>query len=140
MVAQFKWNANVHPSGVYARRTSYVNGNKVEVKMHRLVTNAPEDKQVDHKNGNKLDNRKENLRLCTNTENQQNRQSVRGSSKFKGVDWNKRAGKWRARVEDGDKSIFLGHFIEETDAAEAYNKAATELFGEFAYLNETGRK
>lgn len=139
-IAQFKWNANVCPSGVYARRTSYVNGNKVEVKMHRLVINAPENKQVDHKNGNKLDNRRENLRICSNMENQRNRHAVRGSSKFKGVDYNKQAGKWRARIENADKSIFLGHFIEEIDAAEAYNEAAEELFGEFACLNETGRK
>ena len=93
---------------------------------------------VDHINHDKLDNRRENLRLCTHAENMQNVPNYsRGKSKYKGVSFDdrKRVKKWRALIVFEKKQIYLGMHLTEEDAAIAYNEKATELFGEFACLN-----
>jgi hypothetical protein len=104
--------------------------------MHRLITNAPKGLLVDHIDHSGLNNRKSNLRLCTNSQNQQNKRPTRGStSRYKGVDrWNFHK-KFRARITHNGKRIHLGYFDSEIDAAKAYDKKAKELFGKFAYLN-----
>ncbi len=92
---------------------------------------------VDHINGNRLDNRKCNLRLATRSQNLQNSRKRTGcSSRFKGVNWLGQNKRWRARIKVFGKEIALGCFISELEAAEAYNKAAKEHFGDFAKLNE----
>lgn len=92
---------------------------------------------VDHINGDGLDNRKENLRSCTNTENQRNQKKVRGISKYKGVSL--LGGKWRAsiRYKEGRarRRIRIGPFDSEICAAMAYDNAAIKYHGEFASLN-----
>ena len=106
------------------------------VYMHRVVTGlARGDKRVaDHINHNKLDNRRDNLRICSVKENLQNQQSQR---RFKGVFYLKGRRKcWQAAIVVNGKKQFLGNFYSEEEAARAYNAAATEYFGEFAYLNE----
>ena len=102
--------------------------------MHRLIMDAPADLQVDHINGNPLDNRRCNMRLCTNQENHYNRQPIEGStSRFKGVS---RTGKrWLARIHFGGREIYLGCFGTEEEAAKAFDTAASYYQGEFAYLN-----
>lgn len=93
-------------------------------------------KQVDHENGNGLDNRRRNLRLATNSQNQANRRIITShSSRFKGVCWDKRRGLWRARVGYDGEKIDIGWFEGEVEAHRAYNKKAVELFGSFASGN-----
>ena len=104
--------------------------------MHREIMNAPDGMEVDHINGNGLDNRRGNLRLCTKAQNQMNSAKRTGkSSIFKGVFWYKITGQWRAAIKIARKDIHIGYFDTELEAAEAYDKKALELFGEFAKPN-----
>ena len=104
--------------------------------MHRLILNAPQNKLVDHVDGNGLNNRKTNLRLCNYTQNAWNRRPAAGGhSKYKGVTWNNNSKGWYVRICKDYKSIYLGCFDNEIEAALAYDHKAEELFGEFAYLN-----
>jgi len=104
--------------------------------MHREIMNAPKGLDVDHIDGNGLNNRKSNLRLCTHAENVHNSRPMRnGSSKYKGVCWHKTYKKWYSSIGKTGKRFYLGRFDNEIDAALAYDKKAKELFGEFAYLN-----
>lgn len=105
--------------------------------MHRLIMNINDPNiQIDHKNGNKLDNRKNNLRLVTNQENQFNQKKRNTSNKFKGVRLNKKANKYVSYITLNYKRIHLGYFENEIEAAKAYDKKAIELFGEYACTNE----
>ena len=133
----FKWQ---YTGRGYARRTvTTVGGTQVISYMHREILNAPPDKQVDHINGDRLDNQKTNLRLCSRAENARNRvMKFPGTSKYKGVYWCKIMKKYRARIQTRKGSKSLGHFEKEEDAAVAYNRAAVEYFGEFANLNVIG--
>ena len=109
---------------------------KTAIYMHRVVTGlARGDKRVaDHINHNKLDNRRDNLRICSAKENLRNQESQR---KFKGVFYLKGRKKcWQALIVVDGVRHYLGNFYSEEEAARAYNAAAIELFGEFAYLNE----
>jgi len=109
--------------------------------MHREILDAPDGMQIDHVNGNGLDNRVANLRLCTATQNQRNAvKRANGSSRFKGVDWNKRQKKWRARITINKRTILIGRYCDEFRAAKAYDKKAIELFGEFANINFPSQK
>ncbi len=110
-------------------------------RMHRFLLGAPKGVMVDHRNGDKLDNRRENLRLCTNSQNQANRQVFRGASPFKGVCWQQRpngTGAWKAQLIVESKVVYLGVFKTDLEAASAYNDAALQHFGEFAHLNDLG--
>lgn len=104
--------------------------------MHRLIMNAPSGLFVDHVNGNGLDNRKENLRICNNTQNQQNQVRVRGKSQYKGVYWHSGRSKWCAHIRIFGKMTHLGSFDLERDAAIAYDIAANGAFGDFANTNK----
>lgn len=104
--------------------------------MHRLIMGAPKGKEVDHIDGNGLNNQKSNLRICDRFQNTQNcipRKNT--TSKYRGVSWGSRENKWKAQISAFNKSHYIGCFSLETKAAEAYNKKAMELFGEFAKLN-----
>lgn len=105
--------------------------------MHRLIINAPKNMEVDHINGDGLDNRKENLRIVTKAENAMNRSrsSKNNHSGFKGVSFYKRLNKWQAYINKDRKFIFLGYFDAKIEAAKAYDTAAKQYFGEFAKLN-----
>jgi hypothetical protein len=106
--------------------------NSHNVRMHRLVINAPDGVMVDHINGDKLDNRKSNLRLATRSQNLANGLPHKDSqSGVKGVDWSENRGKWRVRVG----KTHIGRFDSIEDATRAYNEAAQNLYGEFARLN-----
>ena len=104
--------------------------------MHREIMRPPKGMIVDHKNRNKLDDTRDNLRVCTRQENMRNRGKRRGtSSRFKGVCYSKKHDKYFASVYDKREQLFLGLFTDEIEAARAYDSKAVELFGEFARLN-----
>lgn len=134
-LSQWKWFADTHGYGI---RNSGTRPSRSLVKMHRELLAAPRGTQVDHINGNRLDNRRENLRLCSNTENQRNLTRLRPgkSSSHKGVSWYKKTQKWRAQITFSQKVILIGYFATELEAARAYDAKAIELFGEFARTNE----
>ncbi|MCK4260426.1 MAG: HNH endonuclease [Halanaerobiales bacterium] len=110
--------------------------------LHRFVMEAKEGEEVDHRNHDGLDNRKENLRVATGSQNHRNRQKSESfcgepcTSKYKGVSWQKSTKKWRTRIDLNKKQHYIGSFTDEIEAAKAYNKAASTHFGEFAYLNK----
>lgn len=124
--SQWKWMLGTDGSVTRNRR-------KKERRLHRIIMNAKKGEYVDHINRNRLDNRKENLRICTNQQNNYNRGPSKG--KFKGPSWNKNAQKWASYIKKDSKTIYLGLFLTEEEAAHAYDTKAKELFGEFAYLN-----
>jgi hypothetical protein len=140
-VSQFTWHAQRTKSGdYYARHAKYLGGGRQNpiikfIPMHRFVSGFI---RVDHKNGNKLDNRKENLRSATQEQNRQafRLKSKNVSSKYRGVCWDRNNSKWRATICRSGKCHHLGFFLEEKKAAEAYNSFAFKFFGEFAHLND----
>jgi len=104
--------------------------------ISRIIMNAPKGVIVDHKNRNKLDNRRENLRLATRTQNNQNRTpSKKTKSGYKGVVWHKESQLWSAKIIINKKIISLGYYPTKEEAAEQYNIAAQKYFGEFACKN-----
>lgn len=115
----------------------FANVNDTKVRIHRMVLNCTgETKCVDHINGNKLDNRKINLRECSVSENAMNkRRKVTSNSRYKGVTWHKKNNKWQAQIEINSKSKYIGQFDNELEAALAYDRMARELFGDFARVN-----
>lgn len=128
----YKWHTFVRPKKwLYA--ASRVKREKVF--MHRLIMNPPPDMVVDHIDGNGLNNKRENLRICTQIQNNYNRSGHKKGSKYKGIHREKNSNKWRARIRCCGKDFSIGRFNNEIDAAKAYDKKAKELFGQFAYLN-----
>jgi hypothetical protein len=138
-LSQYKWSitTNKRSATRYARTAIGPRTNNVQLKMHRVIMNAQPGQVVDHINGNGLDNRKCNLRVCTQSQNMANMQKHRrGSSQFKGVIWKKQyKKKWEAAIHLGKKRVVLGRFDDEAAAARAYDAAARQHFGEFARLN-----
>jgi hypothetical protein len=133
MLNQYKWSLS--PYG-YACRNQREKGKYVaHIAMHRVIMNAPEGVHVDHINGDRLDNRKVNLRLATHQENLRNRgKTKRNGSGFKGVIAER--GKWRAEIKKEKVNVFLGYYYHPLEAAMVFNKAAAEYHGEFAHLNK----
>lgn len=110
------------------------------ISMHRVIMNTPIGMYTDHINHNTLDNRKENLRICTPSQNHMNQRKFRGKSKYKGVFWQKDCpiNPWGAIIRINKKGIYLGSFPSEERAARAYDEAAILNFKEFASLNFVG--
>lgn len=126
MVMGYNWRH--HPKGYAACKDGL---------MHRLITEAPRGTQVDHVNGDRLDNRRTNLRLATNGQNQANRKMAPHSSRFKGVHrQNSMWYPWVATIRhDGNKPRRIGTFADEVKAAKAYDAEARIHHGKFAALN-----
>lgn len=131
-LSQWKWHIN---TGYAARMSPLVNKKRSVILMHRIIMSASDDKHVDHINGNRLDNRRDNLRICTRSENMMNREKKCGSSKYKGVHYNKRGKFWRAGITYNNKYYYLGSYVSEIDAAKAYNSAALKYFKQFSRPN-----
>lgn len=128
---QWKW----HISNEYATRQE----KRKNILLHRIILNTPQGMYTDHINGNGLDNRRNNLRVCTRSENQMNRKLQKNNtSGYKGISWNKRKERWAVRIYLNSEGFFLGYFNNKIKAATAYNQKAKELFGEFARLNNIG--
>lgn len=125
----------------HAARLVYVKGKKVcdILYMHRAIMGEVDGVMYDHINRNKLDNRRNNLRIATHRQNIGNtgpRTLKRPrTSRFKGVSWDKSKRKWYAQGRNIDKCVYLGKYDSEVEAAKAYNAWAANHFGEFAYLN-----
>lgn len=124
----------------YPTRKDNRSGISHSIAMHRVILCAKAGECVDHVNHNRLDNRKSNLRICTQSQNQMNKTKLKGTSKHKGVYWNKTEKKWYARIKFNWRQYHLGTFTNEDDAGLAYNKKAMELHGEFTVLNKLGLK
>jgi hypothetical protein len=139
LVSPYKWSAFLN--GKRYEAMSYVwdasAGRSRKIRMHRLLASCPAGKVVDHRNGNRLDNRRCNLRVCTVAENSRNRMKPRGgTSTFKGVHRSDRTRKpWCSRIWSNGRTIDLGRYETEEAAARAYDGAALTYFGEFARLN-----
>ena len=135
----FPWFAARHRHHWYA---VYATG-RAEVRkhhrMHTILMNPEPGFEVDHIDGNGLNNTRTNLRVVRQGQNAKNRRKVKpGTSVFKGVSWKPSAGKWVSRIMVDKRPIFIGYFSDEVAAAVAYNEAALKYHGEFARLNLTG--
>jgi hypothetical protein len=127
MVAVGSWSADTSSHTTYAQNSS---DNRTS-RMHRIILDAQPGQDVDHINHNGLDNRKANLRLCSRSQNLANQRGRGGASRFKGVWWDKVHRCWQAQVG----KLHLGLFKSEEDAARAYDAAAVDRWGEFAWTN-----
>jgi len=126
-----RWNWHVTSGGYPARS---VKGGQIF--MHREIMQPPKGRVVDHQDGNKANNCRFNLRVCTRKENQGNMQKQHGAcSRYKGVSYGKRHARCFAQCDFGGRHRWLGFFDDEAEAARAYDRAAVEECGEFARLN-----
>jgi hypothetical protein len=135
-VSQYKWSAHINGANRYAVRCN--KGKRLA--MHRFIMKPPKGMVVDHIDGNGLNNRRSNLRICTAQQNQCNRKPRGRTSRFKGVRYRKEQGKYVAAIMSRGELIHIGCFDDEEEAAHARDRKAIELHGEFAYLNFPDRK
>lgn len=133
-VMERKWFARPVRGGYWYAVTNDGGGRKRLV-MHREILGAKQHEIVDHVNGDTLDNRRSNLRLCNRSENMANRAKRVGRSRFKGVVYRADRNRWYAQIGHNGRRRFLGSFETEESAAIAYDAAARSLFGSFARLN-----
>jgi hypothetical protein len=130
-LSKYKWQ--IDSAGYASRNTKKPDGKRTRIRMHHHLLGPG---RIDHKNTDKLDNRRENLRKSTVQENNRNVNKRGGSSRFKGVSWKKgRHNCWKACIKIDSKQRHLGYYHDEIEAARAYDAAARENFGEFALLN-----
>jgi hypothetical protein len=138
LLNQYKWVAFLNGcNNWYAYRSVRINKRSYFIAMHNVILKPHKGLICDHINGNSLDNRRINLRECTNTENIRNQklQSRIKSSVFKGVHYSQRDKVWIAKVVVNKKDISLGTFRSEIKAGLAYDEGAKKYYGEFARLN-----
>jgi hypothetical protein len=133
LVNGFNWTAMVRPRTVYAKRHVRTgDGTRTTILLHRVIAATPDGMQTDHRDGNGLNNTRDNLRNATHAENQRNqRLSIASTSGFKGVHWHKREKAWTAQIKCGGKAHNLGSFASAEAAAAAYAEASAALHGEF---------
>jgi hypothetical protein len=146
-LSTYRWCAHRDRMTFYAdRHASLPDGGRTTVRMHRQILGVAPGVEVDHENGNGLDNRRENIRICTHQENQWNANKwARATSRFKGVSWEKSRRRWvaairlRGKAQRGrPRAVWLGRFTDEESAARAYDAAARKHFGDFAACNFDG--
>lgn len=136
------WTTNGYASSGY-----YIGNRKTgrkwkSLRMHRIIMGCDDStKKIDHINGNRLDNRKSNLRFCSNQQNSFNmaqsaRKNKNSTSRFKGVFYDKKRNAWTSAIMKDYSRHFLGRFDSEIQAANAYNAAAKKMFGSYANLNK----
>ena len=135
----YEWLTRKGKNSFYARR--HVPGSKGRkeslIYMHQEVIQVPAGMVIDHINHDGMDNRRANVRAATYSQNLYHRKKRSGAmySKYKGVHWHKLHNKWAARITFEKKTIDLGYFLSEINAARAYDDAAKIYHGEFASLN-----
>ena len=130
-LSRYKWKIS-HTGKKYYAVTTLSGGQR----MHRIIMKAKEGQIIDHINGNGLDNRKENLRFCTNAENIRNKGlTKRNKTGFKGVYWCDTSKKFISSITFENKQRKIGSFDCPFKAARAYDSEAIKLHGEFANIN-----
>jgi hypothetical protein len=135
-IHKYKWRAQKTVWSYNAVRVKTIKNKIIIIYMHREILPGRDGLVVDHINNDGLDNRRVNLRLATIAENNQNRRGPTGkSSRYKGVAWDNRGKRWRARISANKKIILLGSFKSEIEAAKAYDAAARKYHGRFASPN-----
>ena len=146
-LSQWKWHLtkNTHfPFTEYAKRNRpRAEKPDADILMHRMILRKHGikigGKLVDHINHNGLDNRKENIRMATRSENKAYGKIYRNNtSGYKGVSWDKEQNKWAVSISINGKDKKIGRFLNKEEAALVYNDVAKQYFGEFAYLNQIG--
>lgn len=139
-LSKHKWQAHWEPSAhtFYAVRSVKAGGKQTIVRMHHLILGVSPKQMVDHIDHDGLHNWRENIRPCNKQQNAANmRRQAASSSQYKGVHWNRSKRKWQAYIVPNGKQRHLGYFTSEECAARAYDVAARECFGSFAFLNFT---
>ena len=139
-LSRWKWYVIKDKNTFYATRRACKDGRYYNLLMHRAIIRKSGFfwKMTDHKDRDGLNNQKENLRECNNSGNRMNsRIAKNNTSGFKGVCWLESRQRWFAQIVLNKKHHSIGYFKKKNDAAIAYNKAAREMFGEFAYVNKT---
>jgi hypothetical protein len=126
-----KWTASSSGPKCYAQR----NEKGHSIMMHREIMHAPKGMVVDHIDGNGLNNCKSNLRICTQGQNNYNNRPRGGTSGFKGVSYDKERGKYKAYVWENGRTVVLGRYAGQIEAAQVRDLRAVQLNGEYAYLN-----
>lgn len=141
LVSQYRWRAREKRRTFYAlAEFNDASGKQIHLRMHRVILGITDPKVFcDHRDGDGLNNRRSNLRQCTDTQNKQNSRRRIGNltSRFRGVSLKRESGRWRAAIGGGAKrtKLYLGTFKSEEEAARVYDAAALKHFGEFARLN-----
>lgn len=136
-VLAHKWHPQRRHDGgaVYAQTSLFAGGLERPISLHRFILQPPPGMVVDHISGDGLDNRRANLRICTQHQNAHNTYRPRGRSRFKGVTWHKQMQKWQAEICIRGKHIYLGLFSDEVEAARVRDAFALAELGSFARLN-----
>lgn len=134
-LSKFKWQSFTRGKCTYARRSVKVKRETKNFSMHNEILGL---KNIDHIDGNGLNNKRDNMRPCSHVENMRNRRKhIFKTSKFKGVAWKKTHQKFESYIRMAGTLIPLGYFDSQKEAAEIYNLAAALFFGKFAKLNIT---
>ena len=124
-IKKYRWNYGCRN---YVR--AIVDGK--QILLHRFIINCPEDKVVDHINGDTLDNRKCNLRICTQVDNMKNqKKNIRNTSGYKGVSWNKKSKAWEVSITQNGKRHYLGMYKDKEEAIKVRKEAEEKYFGEY---------
>lgn len=134
----FKWYPDKSPSGkVYVVRNSKnESGKHKKIRMHQEIMGTPKGMETDHIDGNGLNNQRKNLRICTKSQNQHNRNKYKcNTSGYKGVSWHKGKEKWSAQIRINGILVYLGDYIAKEAAYEAYCKACIKYHKEFNNIN-----
>lgn len=130
-LSKFNW-VSMKELTIYSHTTD-----KGRILIHRYIMNCPENLEVDHIDGNRLNNQKSNLRIVNSSQNKMNRGPRKDcKSGYKGVTWNNKNCNWNARIMANGRYKHLGCFQSKEEAAKAYNDAAKIYFGEYAWLNK----
>lgn len=134
-LSRWKWTY----SHGYALRHEKHNKKSIRIMLHRQIMGSPSNLDIDHRDGNGLNNQRNNLRVCTRTQNNANRKPYQSgkSSQFKGVSFrrDRLQNPWRATIGFNNERLSIGVFSTEVEAAKAYDERAKDLFGEFALIN-----
>lgn len=133
----FKWWLHSNGTNLYAARTEITDDLKSKIVfLQREIMQPPAHLEVDHRNCDSLDNRRDNLRIVTHAENMRNRRKRKNtSSRYIGVSFRKKRKRWDANIRHNGRKIWLGSFTNEIDAAKAYDDAARKYHIKFARLN-----
>lgn len=138
-ISKYKWYSLKNRNRIIATARVTINKKRKRIQLHRIILNMTDPKIiVDHINRNTLDNRKCNLRICTNQQNCMNvGKNKNSTSGYKGVSLKRciNEDRWQSNIGYNFKHIYLGLYQTKEEAAKAYDRKALELFGDFAYLN-----